>query len=276
MARSRVALYVDGDNISPKFHAEILGYASSLGELAVARVFANSNVSHRWKKMSNLEVIKVSRGSNMADFSITADAMRVSASGEAEIFVIASSDTDFAFLAGHLRSEGRQVIGLLGHGASRALKSRCDITMRVHKIPKDMALEAPLAPLVLNTPKPKRQSQQGEVQPSNPKSAKVLPKQRKDPAEFLPRETIEEEVLLLFDRFNIGERGLTITAVAALLESEVDIRPAHFPEKNWRKFFEASPDLFDLDEVGAGARMRIVPLEKVAEPDADGSVELSL
>lgn len=114
----RIALLIDGDNISPKVMPRLLERVCLLGTPTVKRVFMNlSGGGSRWsgavaaRSLVPVHVQPVTDGKNAADIALTVHAMDLLHSGRVDAFAMASSDADFTRLATRIREHGCAVHG---------------------------------------------------------------------------------------------------------------------------------------------------------------------
>lgn len=107
----RVALLIDGENISAGFAGKLIVEAGRLGDLAIKRAYGNARRIPGWDFAPGIRLIHAGDGKNAADLLLTVQAMQIFHEGKASIFVIASSDGDFSHLVTHLRERGATVIG---------------------------------------------------------------------------------------------------------------------------------------------------------------------
>ncbi len=118
--KQRVALLIDGDNIAADHMAALHDIAAQAGDPAIRRVYCDSSHLGQWSGAPGLRAIHSGAGKNATDMLLVIDAMALAYDGAADVFVIASSDRDFAHLAHHLREKGHRVIGV-GEGKAPAV-----------------------------------------------------------------------------------------------------------------------------------------------------------
>lgn len=115
-----IALLIDGDNISPDFAEKVLSIAQQYGTVVIKRVYADFSLPQhgKWKNcifengMRAIHTYSYTKGKNTTDIALVIDAMDLMCAKKAEIFCIASSDSDFTQLAVRLQENGIKVIGL--------------------------------------------------------------------------------------------------------------------------------------------------------------------
>ena len=134
MTAKKIALFIDADNISPKYGKQIIDTLSERGEIFIRRIYGN------WEKIPlrgwndgilnfSLRAIQqpdFTTGKNATDMSLTIDAMDVLYDGKADIFALVSNDSDFTPLAIRLREGGINTIGLGTSKASNAFRAACN------------------------------------------------------------------------------------------------------------------------------------------------------
>ncbi len=119
-SRSRLAVLIDGENVSPVHFAHVRKLACAKGTCVAWRVFGNfTNPAHAgWLdvcKMHGLEAVlqlPVTSGKNAADIAITVAAMDLAHDGKMTGLVIVSNDRDFVPLVRRLRAGGLDVHGI--------------------------------------------------------------------------------------------------------------------------------------------------------------------
>ncbi len=121
----RVAVLVDGDNISAKFAPEISKIASSFGKTDTIRVYTDARRLTGWHEAHGFRVIHAGDGKNASDLLLAIDAMQLALSDDFSTFVVASSDGDFMHLAQRLREMGRTVVGIGEEKAPLSFRLAC-------------------------------------------------------------------------------------------------------------------------------------------------------
>ena len=128
-----VALLIDADNASSQTLTAILSITREYGESIIKRAYGNWDGPEltQWKPLLPQHGIQAVhqydyvKGKNATDMCMTIDAMDILHSAPVDIFVLASSDSDFTPLAFRLRSAGKQVVGLGKSEASIAFRQAC-------------------------------------------------------------------------------------------------------------------------------------------------------
>jgi hypothetical protein len=114
--RMRLAVLIDGDNVSPTIAAWLFGEIERLGEPIVKRVYGDK-LENKWTAeirkyaMEPRLVVPNTGKKNAADFAFVIDAMDLLHAGRFDGFCLVSSDGDFTRLAMRLRESGCVVYG---------------------------------------------------------------------------------------------------------------------------------------------------------------------
>jgi hypothetical protein len=115
----RIAILVDAENISADNWPAIARLFDGLGDATTLTCFANfTNPAHAgWldvcrRRGGTAVMVLKTGGKNGADIALTIAAMELLIAGAAEMFVIASSDSDFAPLAHRITATGRIAVGI--------------------------------------------------------------------------------------------------------------------------------------------------------------------
>lgn len=145
--RPRVALLVDGDNLSHGHAGALILQAARHGALTIKRVYGNMAKLPGWNDAPGFKCIHAGTGKNASDLLLAVEATAVMLTGQADVLVIASSDRDFSHLALHLTERGLTVIGLGEAKAPDHFRKSCT---RFHELP---SAAAP-TPLPLPPPAP--------------------------------------------------------------------------------------------------------------------------
>lgn len=124
-ATRRVALLIDGENVSNAFAGRLILEAAGHGALTVKRVYGSVGKIPGWESVPGFAFHHAGPGKNAADILLAVDAMGIFHKGLADIFVLASSDGDFRHLATRLREEGAQVFGAGEGKAPEAFRKSC-------------------------------------------------------------------------------------------------------------------------------------------------------
>lgn len=133
----RVAILIDGDNVSPA-HAEVIAaLARTEGKIDLHRVYTDATRPSGWHDARGARVIHAGTGKNAADLLLAIDAMDHCLPGAFDTLVLASSDGDFAHLAIRLRERGLTVIGAGESKAPKGFRDSCTRFVALdQKVPK--------------------------------------------------------------------------------------------------------------------------------------------
>jgi len=129
----KIALLVDGDNISSKYLPAIIGEIQKRGTLAVKRIYGDWTSVNMAGWQSSLmkfcirPVQQFRYGSNATDGALIMDAMEVLLTTDRiDCFCIVSSDSDFYSLCLRIRENGKTVIGIGNEQTKDVLIRACD------------------------------------------------------------------------------------------------------------------------------------------------------
>ncbi len=113
-----VALLIDADNIQLSCLEQILKLADYYGDVHIRRAYGDWKqppLSASAAKVQKLDVkvVQVKRsGKDTTDKQLLIEAGEILGSGDADIFIIASGDGDFALLCERIKEKGRKVVGI--------------------------------------------------------------------------------------------------------------------------------------------------------------------
>ena len=116
----KIALLIDGDNISAKYLNGILDELTEVGVVNIKRIYGDwtRNEMHSWgKELLNRSITPMQQfnnvsGKNATDSALIIDAMDILYNKDVDVFAIVSSDSDFTRLASRLCESGKTVIGM--------------------------------------------------------------------------------------------------------------------------------------------------------------------
>lgn len=151
----RVAVLIDGDNISPKYAEYIRKEAERLGRIEICRLYGtiNSPTVKSWYRVMPMQgitpmlQISYANGKSIADQALTIDAMDILHSGQIDVICLVSSDSDFTKLVYRIKEAGMTVIGMGEQKTNEALAKACDefkvIDLICRTSKKEKAVEKP-------------------------------------------------------------------------------------------------------------------------------------
>jgi hypothetical protein len=133
-AVTKLALLIDGDNVSAAFMPLIMYEAGKYGVVAVRRVYGQfkSGRMKSWLKhidefdLTAVDVSPLTRGKNATDMKLVIEAMDMLHGRQLDGVCIASSDGDFAPLANRIRANALAVYGFGAKKAPAAYKALFD------------------------------------------------------------------------------------------------------------------------------------------------------
>ena len=128
----KLAVLIDSDNVSAKYAQYIMQEVSKYGTPTYKRVYGDwEKGGNGWHDAAiNYSIMPVQQcsyiaGKNATDFSMIIDAMDILYTGNADGFVLVTSDSDFTRLAIRLREAGKLVIGIGELKTPRAFTISC-------------------------------------------------------------------------------------------------------------------------------------------------------
>ena len=219
---SSIALFVDGDNISPCFSEEIMTFAKQLGRLDVARVYGGAHPASGWMEAPGFRFVHAGPGKNGADILLSIDAIEACQLSEIKTFVLATSDGDFSHLAYRLRERGAEVYGLGEDKAPISFRAACTEFLTV------------ISKLDVMPPKSTIQRRDG---PSK----------------------LDEKIRAMIAIHSKNGLGMRISELAPKMHSSHGVKISSHVERTWRAYLTKRPELYQLDLRGPEAKVRFVP-----------------
>lgn len=108
----RIAVFVDGDNLSSSLASDLLDATSRLGDPFLRRVYGRTEGLRNWADAHGFRLCNAGTGANGADLLLAVEAMELALTDPPDSFVIASADRDFTPLVIRLRERGFPVLCL--------------------------------------------------------------------------------------------------------------------------------------------------------------------
>ncbi|WP_095588868.1 NYN domain-containing protein [Actibacterium ureilyticum] len=232
----RLAVLVDGDNISASHADRILKTAEQNGRADVARVYLNAQVNSGWLTAPGYRVMHAGVGKNAADVLLSIDAIELAVAGEVTDFVIATSDGDFTHLALRLREWGAQVTGLGEAKAPDNFRAACSRFVEV---------TAPACRVEVSV----NQSLAARQAANDPTVNDALP-------------CVSELDLKIRTIIAIGSKagkGIRISELAPQMHQQHGVKISKLPERTWRAYLSKRPALYALEPRGPEAKVRFLP-----------------
>ncbi|PZQ97817.1 MAG: NYN domain-containing protein [Cereibacter sphaeroides] len=213
----RVALLIDGENISQDLAGQIIVRSSQLGSLVVKRVYGNVAKMPKWDAAPGFKLVHSGSGKNATDMLLTVEAMKLSYEETFDTIAIVSSDGDFSHLAHDLRERQITVVGIG--------RARDD-----NKFHKACSRYIDLG------------------QPESAVAAEPKPQPRMD--------ELSQKVVALI-RSEGGVAGYPIGKLGGRMHADYKVKIYEYPEKTWRAYLVARPHLFVCDPKGPDAKVRL-------------------
>jgi hypothetical protein len=203
-ATIKLALLIDGDNVSAIYMPIIMREAGKLGAIAIRRIYGQfkSGKMNSWQKQIddfNLTPVNVSplvHGKNATDMKLVIEAMDIMNRRNLDGFCIASSDGDFTPLVSRIR---HNALSVYGFGAKKAPAAYREEFERFYECDTLLAAE--------------KKAASGVVQPLATRPAAVAPKSPPPPkplkqaaAPVVPSE-LREKIFEVIERTK-GSDGL--------------------------------------------------------------------
>ncbi len=123
--QGRVALLIDGENISCTFAPDIQRLARKVGKPLVRKVYGNASACGGWESQTGFQFVHTGSGKNSADMKLAIDAMGWACTDACDTFVIVTCDSDFSHLAYALIERGLVVVGIGEYHAAAAFRHAC-------------------------------------------------------------------------------------------------------------------------------------------------------
>lgn len=147
--QNNIAVLFDADNVSKDYVKTILDACAGYGRVIIKRAYGNWTDSRLqgWGPVFREFAIKpvqqfmYTKGKNITDSAMTIDAMDILHAKDIDIFVLASSDSDFTGLATRIREDGLEVIGVGRGSTSPAFINACDEFLILENLVEEETLE---------------------------------------------------------------------------------------------------------------------------------------
>lgn len=231
----KIALLVDGDNISVRHAACILKITEPLGRVDIARVYGNARTSD-WHDAEGFRFIHSGIGKNATDLLLAIDAMELALMSGVDTFVLASSDRDFIHLALRLKERGLTVIGIGEGKTTESYRAACTKFEEVGDAAPKKSNEAQ-APVQLVASE-KRQPDRSEALPDS--SSAIA------------------EVLLAHDP---ESKGLPLSQFGHFMKKDHGVT-----RKGWYAYLKKYPRLYNLGPAGSGSWVKLSSSLVSSEP----------
>lgn len=142
MGSDRLALLIDGDNVSAKVITGVLAEIAKHGTASVRRIYGDWTLPNLgpWKRcllehsIQPVQQFAYTTGKNATDGAMIIDAMDLLYTGRFTGFCLVSSDSDFTRLAVRIREQGLTVYGFGEGKTPRPFISACDRFFYFHAL----------------------------------------------------------------------------------------------------------------------------------------------
>ena len=147
---SKIALFIDCENISYKYIDDIIAELANYGEVNVRKAYGDwkNNSLKNWdKELFNYSLEPIhqppySTNKNATDIKMTVDIMKtLCQNNNIDYVALATSDSDFTPLVTEIKSQGIQVIGFGEEKTSNVLQKACSEFIEVGNKKKKNSLE---------------------------------------------------------------------------------------------------------------------------------------
>ncbi len=213
-----VAVLIDGDNLSGKHAARIMQIAAALGRPTVLRAYVDAQRPSDWHAAHGFRLMHAGTGKNASDLLLALDAVELALRDDVDQFVIASSDGDFSHLALRLREYGAFVTGVGEAKTPQTFRAACADFVEIG------------AQHFTSVPKPPAAEARGDL---------------------------DNKIVALMTEQGCLSEGMRISALGPLMHARHGTRISTFPERTWRAYLKARPELYLLDPRGPEARVRL-------------------
>jgi uncharacterized LabA/DUF88 family protein len=135
LARTKIAMLIDGDNAQSSLLSQMLVEAGRHGQVTVRRIYGDWTTSNMnsWKDTLNfhafqpIQQFRYTIGKNATDSAMIIDAMDILHSNVVDGFCLVSSDSDYTRLATRIRETGIFVMGIGEKKTPKAFVNACDV-----------------------------------------------------------------------------------------------------------------------------------------------------
>ncbi|MCR5822893.1 MAG: NYN domain-containing protein [Lachnospiraceae bacterium] len=134
MDEKKIAILIDGDNISQKYASLIKEEADKYGDITLFKLYGsiNSPTVRQWMpimpKYGITPELQLSYANNksIADQALTIDAMDILYRNIAEVFFLVTSDSDFTKLVYRIKESGKTIVGMGESKTPESLAQACN------------------------------------------------------------------------------------------------------------------------------------------------------
>ena len=132
MEDNKIAVLIDGENISQNDIDYIFTEIKKDGQILISRLYSGVDRLAKWKEACNEYSIKIMTqnnfvsGKNTTDSSLIIDAMDILYTKKIDTFYILSSDSDFTGIIMRLKEENKRVIGVGKKKTPKPIVNACN------------------------------------------------------------------------------------------------------------------------------------------------------
>ncbi len=220
---ARVALFVDGENMSSTAADRVLQSARRFGDVVICRVYGDVVRLNGWMARPEFFPVHSGIGKNATDMLLSVHATALMLEKAADTLVIAASDQDYRHVATYLRERGATIVGMGEAKAPESFRKACSIFVQ---------LDAPPNPAMATQAKSAVQTQP------------VI-------------EVSIDRYLLDLIRTDGDQTGLAIAVLGARMNGLYKMKARETSEKTWHAYLLARPELFHCDPKGPSAKVRL-------------------
>lgn len=223
--KSRVALLVDGENISAEHAGFLIVTAAKAGALTIKRVFGAVTRLGAWTSAPGFRVVHVSPKKDAADLALSLYALEMALTGQADEIVLATSDRDLTLVALRLAELGIPVTGIGEEKAPVDFRKACRTFVSI----------------------PVKTTPAKTVQEAIPPSFDVRMRA------FLSEEGKSSEGWV-----TLSALGQAAAKAKGISKAEAGIGKS----ASWIDWFKKQPQVFEMEERGTQSRARLKPAKK--------------
>ncbi len=229
---TKVAVFVDGDNLRSQHAAAILATASAQGDVIAAKVYGNSHALANWSDCVDFQIVYSGTGKNASDLHLAIELTELTYLQNLDVVVLCTSDADFVHLARRLRERGIKVLGCGEAKVGAGFKAACTEFRELVGVEK------------------KTVEHVADNQATTPKQEAPRLSQTLD------TNNINRQIKILIDKHSKGGSGIELSVLGAQMNTKHSINNDTIGGENWRAYLEKFENLFELDPKGSDARVR--------------------
>lgn len=221
----RVALLVDGENLSADWAGFLITTATRQGTLSVKRVFGAVTRLGGWTSAPGFRIVHVPPRKDAADLALSLDALELALTRQVDEIVIATSDRDLTLVALRLAELGIPVTGIGEAKTPDDFRKACQRFV--------------LVPVTVTVPV------KGEAAPVKP------------PFESRLRGFLREEGRPFDGWVTLSALGQAAAKAQGVTKAEAGIGKSG----SWIDWFKKQPQIYELEERGTQSRARLRPVK---------------